>query len=131
MSYKPHYQYASSSHHQAYVYQVSFRSYILFLRYRTKTKEVSNFCSIFRSCDLDLCPINLSITRLPPLSIRHMCNKFHFDPTFSSYDIVRKQNKYQIFVLFLEVANLTFDLQSSISIGFLLSPSGMCVPSFV
>jgi hypothetical protein len=26
---------------------------------------------------------------------------------------------------------LTFDLQSSISIGFLLSPSGMCVPSFV
>jgi hypothetical protein len=25
---------------------------------------------------------------------------------------------------------LTFDLQSSISIGFLLSPSGMCVPSF-
>jgi hypothetical protein len=26
---------------------------------------------------------------------------------------------------------LTFDLQTSISIGFLLSPSGMCVPRFI
>jgi hypothetical protein len=26
---------------------------------------------------------------------------------------------------------LTFDLQISISIGFLLSPSGMCVPRFI
>jgi hypothetical protein len=37
--------------------------------------------------------------------------------------------KYQIFVLFLEVVTLTFDLQTSI--GFLLSPSGMCVPRFI
>jgi hypothetical protein len=48
-----------------------------------------------------------------------------------SWDIVRKQNKYLIFVLFLEVVTLTFVLQTSISIGFLLSPSGMCVPSFI
>ena len=41
------------------------------------------------------------------------------------------EKKYQIFVLFLEVVTLTFDLQTSISIGFLLSPSGMCVPSFI
>jgi hypothetical protein len=41
---------------QRYVYQVSFRSYILFLRYRAETKKASNFCSIYRSCDLDLCP---------------------------------------------------------------------------
>jgi hypothetical protein len=26
---------------------------------------------------------------------------------------------------------LIFDLQTSISIGFLLSPSGMCVPRFI
>jgi hypothetical protein len=48
-----------------------------------------------------------------------------------SIDIVRKQKKYQIFVLFLEVVTLTFDLQTSKSIDFLLSPSGMCVPSFI
>ena len=106
-------------------------SYILFLRYRAKTKQVSNCCSIFRSCDLDLCPTNLNINRLPSLTIRHVCTKFHFDPTFRSYDIMRKQKKYQIFVLFLEVVTLTFDLQTSISIGFLLSPSSMCVPSFI
>jgi hypothetical protein len=35
---------------------VSFRSYIVFLIYRAEMKKVSNFCSIFRSCDLDLCP---------------------------------------------------------------------------
>ena len=39
--------------------------------------------------------------------------------------------KYQIFVLFLEVVTLTFVLQTSLSIGFLLSPPGMCVPSFI
>jgi hypothetical protein len=33
-----------------------------------------------------------------------------------------------MFVLFLEVVTLTFVLQTSISIGFLLSPSGICVP---
>ena len=43
----------------------------------------------------------------------------------------RLQKKYQIFVIFLEVVTLTFDLQTSISIGFLLSPSGMCVPRFI
>jgi hypothetical protein len=32
--------------------------------------------------------------------------------------------------LFLELVNLTFVLQTSISIGFLLSPSGMCVLRF-
>jgi hypothetical protein len=26
---------------------------------------------------------------------------------------------------------LTFDLQTSISIGFILSPSGMCLPRFI
>jgi hypothetical protein len=36
---------------------------------------------------------------------------------------VRKQKKYQFFVLFLEVVTLTVDLQTSISIGFLLSPT--------
>ena len=49
-------------------------------------------------------------------------NKIHLDPTFRSY---------QIFVLFLEVVTLTFALRTSISIGFLLSPPGMCVPSFI
>ena len=53
------------------MYQDSFRSDISFLRYYAETEKVSNFCSIFRSCDLDLF------------------------------------------------------LQTSISIGFLLSPSGM------
>ena len=113
------------------VYQVSFRSYISFSRYRAETKKVSNICSIFRSCDLDLCPTNLNIIRLPPLIIRHVCTKFHLDLTFRFQDIVRKRKKYQIFVLFLEVATLTFVLQTSISIGFLLSPSGICVPSFI
>jgi hypothetical protein len=80
--YKPHYQYASSSHHLACVYQDSFRSGISFLRYRAETKQASNFCSIFRSCDLDLCSTNLIINRLPPLTIRHRCIKFHLDPTF-------------------------------------------------
>ena len=64
--------------------------------YREETKKVSNFCSIFRSCDLDLCPIHLIITRLPLLTIRHMCTKCHLDPTFCSYDIVRKRKKYQV-----------------------------------
>jgi hypothetical protein len=50
---------------------VSFRSYILFLRYRAETKKVSNFCSIFRSCDLDLCPTNFNIDRLPPLTSKN------------------------------------------------------------
>ena len=40
-------------------------------------------------------------------------------------------NKYLIFVLFLEVVTLTFVLQTSISIGFFLSPSGICVPSCI
>ena len=60
------------------------RSDISFLRYRAEMKIVLNFCSIFRSCDLDLCPTNLIINRLPPLTIRHMCAKFHLDPTFCS-----------------------------------------------
>jgi hypothetical protein len=38
-------------------------------------RKVSNFCSIFISCDLDLCPTNLIINRLPLLIIRHMCTK--------------------------------------------------------
>jgi hypothetical protein len=54
------------------------------------------------------------ICRLSPFTIRHMCTKFHLDPTFCSYDIVRKRKKYQIFVLFLEVVTLTFVLRSSI-----------------
>ena len=58
----------TSSHHQACLYQDLFRSDISFLRYRGETKKVSNFCSIFRSCDLDLCPTNLNINRLPPLT---------------------------------------------------------------
>ena len=103
------------------MYQDSFRSDISFLRYCAETKKVSNFCSISRSCDLDLCPTNLNINRLPLLTIRHVCTKFHLDPKFRSY---------QIFGLFSEVVTLTFVLQTSISIGFLLSPSGICVPSF-
>jgi hypothetical protein len=31
-----------------------------------RNKKVSFFFSIFRSCDLDLCPTNLNINRLPP-----------------------------------------------------------------
>ena len=77
-------------------------------------------------CDLDFWPTNLNINRLPPVTTWHVCTKIHLDSTFRSYDFVRKQNKYQIFVLFLEVVTLTFVLQTSISIGFLLSPSGMC-----
>ena len=42
-----------------------------------------------------------------------------------------KRKKYLIFVLFLEVVTLTFVLQTSLSIGFLLLPSGICVPSFI
>jgi hypothetical protein len=60
----------------AYVCQVSFRSDISFLRYRAETKQVSNFCSIFRSCDLDLCPTSLNINRLPPLAIINIEQKF-------------------------------------------------------
>jgi hypothetical protein len=71
------------------------------------------------SCDFDLCPTNLNIDRLPPFT------KFHLDPTFCSQDIVRKRKKYQFVFLFLEVVTLTIVLQSSISIGFLLSPPGM------
>ena len=66
LSYDPQYLKASSSHHLACVYQDSFRSDISFLRYRAETKQASNFCSIFRSCDLDLCPTDLNIDRLPP-----------------------------------------------------------------
>jgi hypothetical protein len=33
--------------------------------------------------------------------------------------------------MWMDNVNLTFDLQTSKSIGFLLSPSGMCVPSFI
>ena len=33
--------------------------------------------------------------------------------------------------MWMDNVTLTFDLQTSISIGFLLSPSGMCVPSFI
>ena len=105
-----------------YVFVLCIMYCISFLRYRAETRNVYNFYSIFRSCDLDFCPTNLNINRLPPLIIRHVCTKFHLDPTFRSY---------QIFVLFLEVVTLTFVLQTSISIGFLLSLSGMCVPSFI
>ena len=56
----------------------------LYLRYCAETKKVSNFCSIFRSCDLDLWPTNLNINRLPPLTIKHVCTKIHLDPTFRS-----------------------------------------------
>jgi hypothetical protein len=66
----------------------SFRSDISFLRYRAEAKKVSNCCSIFRRCDLDLCPTNLNINRLPPLTIRHVCTKFHLDPTFRSYKLL-------------------------------------------
>jgi hypothetical protein len=84
----------------------------LIIRYHAETKKVSHISSIFRSCDLDSCPTNLNINRLPPLTIRHVSTKFHLDSTFRSY---------QIFVLFLEVVTLNFVLQTSISIGFLLS----------
>jgi hypothetical protein len=67
--------------------------------------------------------------RFHPVTIRHVCTKFHLDPTFRSLDIMRKQKKYQIFVLFLEVVTLTFVLQTSISTGFLLSPSGGAIIS--
>jgi hypothetical protein len=60
------------------------RKKIWFLMYRAEAKKVSNVCSILRSCDLDLCPRNLTINRLPPLSVRYMCTKFHLDPTFCS-----------------------------------------------
>ena len=43
----------------------------------------------------------------------------------------RNKKKHLILVLFFKVVTLTIDLQTSISIGFLLSPSGMCVPSFI
>jgi hypothetical protein len=75
------------------------RSRSQFLKIRAEAKQVSNFCSIFRSCDLDLCPTNLNNNRLPPLTFRHVCTKFHLYPTFRSY---------QFFVLFLEVVTLTF-----------------------
>ena len=80
------------------------------------------FLFYFRSYDLDLCPTNLNINRLPPLTIRHVCTKFHLVPTFRSD---------QFFVLFFEDVTLIFVLQTSISIGFLLSPSGICVLSFI
>jgi hypothetical protein len=46
--------------------------------------EVSNLCSTFRSCDLDLCPTILNINRFPPLTTRHVCTKFHLDQTIHS-----------------------------------------------
>ena len=104
-----------------------------------RIKKISNIPKVRKQscehvdgqCDLDRWPTNLNINRLPPLTIRHVCAKIHLDLTFRSKDIVRKQKKYRIFVLFLEIVTLTFVLQTSISIGFLLSPSGMCVPSFI
>jgi hypothetical protein len=85
LTYKPQYQQSSFSHHQACVYQVSFQSYILFLRYRAETKKVSNFCSIFRSCDLDLCSTILNINRLPPLTTNCMETKKLTPIQYSSY----------------------------------------------
>jgi hypothetical protein len=41
---------------------------------------------------------------------------------------MRKRKKYQIFVLFLEVVTLTFVLQTSLSIGFLLIKLGTHMP---
>jgi hypothetical protein len=50
---------------------------------KIEKKIVSNYCSLFRSYDLDLCPTNLNIKRLPPLTIRtHMPDgerRKHFD----------------------------------------------------
>jgi hypothetical protein len=34
--------------------------------------------------DLDLCPTNFNINRLPPFTIRHVCTKFYLDLTFRS-----------------------------------------------
>jgi hypothetical protein len=50
----------------------------------TTSLNRTNICSIFRCCDLDLCPTNLNIDRLPPFTIRHVCTKFHLDLTFRS-----------------------------------------------
>ena len=61
--------------------------------------------------------------RCVPLSLRHVCTYFLV------LEILCGKKKYQIFVLFLELVTLTFDLQTSI--GFLLSPLGMCVPRFI
>jgi hypothetical protein len=49
-----------------------------------KNEMSANLCSIFRSCDLDLCPTNFNIDRLPTLTIRHVCTKFYLDLTFRS-----------------------------------------------
>jgi hypothetical protein len=69
LSYKPQYHYASSSHHQACVYQVSFRSNISFLRYYAETNKISNLCSIFRSCDYMVIKLVLFISRIHMLLV--------------------------------------------------------------
>jgi hypothetical protein len=50
--------------------------------------------------------------------------RFRSDISFLRYRAETKK-KYLIFVLFLEVVTLTFVLQTSLSIGFLLSPSAV------
>jgi hypothetical protein len=44
---------------------------------------------------------------------------------YLSFDIMRKRKKYKMFFLFLEVVTLTFALQTSLSTGFIFSPSGI------
>jgi hypothetical protein len=67
--------------------------------------------------DVEICRTKVKVT-----TSKNRTKIRYFFPTFCSY---------QIFVLFLEVVTLTFVLQTSISIGFLHSPSGICEPSFI
>jgi hypothetical protein len=134
------------------VYQVAFRSYILFLRYRAETKKVSNLCSLIlrfvgQRSRSQLLKIEQKFDKNEMLDINETWythawmweeEAYCYDTCSSQHEacvylvsctwyIVWKQKKYQFFVLFLEVVTLTFDLQTSISIGYLLSRSGICL----
>ena len=45
--------------------------------------------------------------------------------------VTHQRCKSRVVNMWMDNVTLTFDLQTSISIGFLLSPPGMCVPRFI
>ena len=45
--------------------------------------------------------------------------------------VMHQRCESRVVNMWMDNVTLTFDLQTSISIGFLLSPSGMCVPRFI
>jgi hypothetical protein len=55
-------------------------------------------------------------------------NFLNFEPQELIKSVTHQRCESRVANIWMDNA---FDLQTSISIGFLLSPSGMCVPSFI